>query len=83
MSEQKNCKTCKHSRWTLTSTGRIKRDESGRCAVDVVMPIIPFCARSVSLSKYAIWPHDGEGCPLYVANGDKPQAIDGMEPGYR
>ena len=80
-----NCKTCKHSRWSLTPTGRIVKDTAGKCALDVRMPPIPACLRigGVGLMKAWIWQDDGIECPVYEsANGDKPKRIDGLEPGY-
>lgn len=72
-----SCKTCKFSRWSLTSGGRIRRHNSGICTYRVVLPMMPACMVNVSSMKCGVWPNDGKECPVFDENEGQPIAIGG------
>lgn len=65
MSSQ-SCKTCKHAVFPRTPTGRIKRNEAGKCAYPIEMPKIPISV-SVRMSRMWITQDAGASCPTYEA----------------
>lgn len=70
----KCCKTCIHSRWTLTPNGRIAY-EPGKCVVEVADIVLPECSRCdvpKQPSRSPIWKQHGEHCPLWSENTGKP-----------
>lgn len=74
----KCCSTCKHSRWWLTPSGRIKRKAMGQCKVVVpVMQPLPVCITKAygynpELHRTRVSQDDGADCPLYELNEGKP-----------
>lgn len=64
----KSCRTCKWSRWYLTPTKRIKKDEAGRCLAPLPVVVLPSCVPSPVWNRQAIWPSDGEECPAWKEN---------------
>ena len=67
-----SCKTCKHSRWWLSASGKIKRGNAGHCVFDVKLPPLPYCISNVSMPKIAVWPDDGDKCECYEKNEGDP-----------
>jgi len=61
----KCCGTCAFAGWNLTPTGRIKRDESGRCFAPFTPPILPVCIPPPTYRRQGIGADDGKECPLY------------------
>lgn len=79
MSKPKSCKTCKHSRWWLTPSGRISRNSAGKCVVPLlVTPLLPTCVTKhysyprEPFPRSGIVPDDGADCPLWEENTGKP-----------
>ncbi len=70
---KKCCKTCKHSRWQLTPTGRIKLQMAGECVAEFVEPILPSCIVRPTYHRVYVWPDRGEECPLWAENTGKPK----------
>ncbi len=72
--EKQCCKTCKHSRWWLTDSGRIKKNYAGRCVVELPVLKLPSCIKEPILSRSYVWPGEqyGDDCPLYEVNNGKP-----------
>ena len=64
MMATRHCRTCRFAKWTLTKTGRIAKNEYGRCEYHVASVPLPFCHK-VSHTRTAIWPADGEDCPCW------------------
>lgn len=63
------CKTCLWSRWELTPTGRIKKDENGRCLFPIpIQPVQPECVKPFIIERYAIAPDDGTHCVCFSEN---------------
>jgi hypothetical protein len=74
---KKCCKTCIYSRWDLTPTGRIARDISGRCVVQLPVVLLPSCVTDATgfsheWHRIGIVPDDGQRCPLWEENHGKP-----------
>ncbi len=78
MSKPKSCKTCRHSRWRLTPSGRIQKDKFGRCVVPLpVLPAMPICITKYScytgtFPRSRINADEGADCPLWEENTGKP-----------
>ena len=78
MRKPKCCKTCIHSRWWLTPTGRIIKDGAGRCVVP--LPDFTKLLPSSVLKRYSyrepeaglVQPDFGDDCALYQENPGKP-----------
>lgn len=74
MTIKQSCKTCIHSRWYLTATGRIKKESAGKCVVELPVVVnLPDCVTNYYAyqkipGRTAIWPDGGETCPLYNRN---------------
>ena len=71
---EKCCATCRHARFELTRTGRVKSKQSGRCGFDVAglpLPAVPDAYEIKINFIQAIWPQDGSTCPCHEAK-DKP-----------
>lgn len=39
------------------------------CTFEVVLPVLPSCARQLHVDKCSIWPDDGQGCSCYKEKG--------------
>lgn len=67
----KTCKDCIHAKWERTPTGRIKRNESGRCEVSLqwienqIRFNLPICASITVHNKSGIWPDTEHNCPVH------------------
>lgn len=61
-----SCKNCQLATWEFSPTGKIKKNIAGRCMAEVTI-VAPSCA-NVQVFKNAIWPKDGDGCPMFVEN---------------
>ena len=69
------CGTCMFSRWMLTPTGRKKKDQVGRCIVEIDDPPVPYSvSRSYGylppsqLPRSGIDTDDGKDCPFWQQN---------------
>jgi hypothetical protein len=80
--KEKCCKTCIHSRWPLTETGRISRLSTARCEAPI--PDAPVLPDSVTKAygynpkpwnKSRMEQEDGVDCPCYEVNNGKPIPI--------
>ena len=78
MKTAKTCKTCKWSRWHLTATGRIVKQSSGKCVVEVPVPVLPLSVTQdwgftpvFHRSKVG---KEWSDCPLWEENTGKPIA---------
>lgn len=68
------CQTCIFSRWNLTPTGKIQKNECGQC--ESPLPDFPVLSDSVTKAygyssvwkKGNIWPDDGRNCPMWKEN---------------
>lgn len=69
MAKERCCKTCVHSQWNLSPTGRIKKDVLGWCQYVIELPIMPSCVQHpLSIHKYRISPNDNATCPVWTEN---------------
>lgn len=80
----KNCSNCKHGRWVLTPTGRIKKGESGRCAMPTPAAVtvidLPDCVQmNGAFQRFVIWPDKGNECVCFEPIEGKPAALDVSE----
>lgn len=67
MSKEKSpCIGCRFAKWALTSTGRIKKANAGRCMAEIPEAVLPLCVSYSAPSKTYIWPDMfiGKTCPL-------------------
>lgn len=72
-----SCKTCKWSRWWLTPTGRIKKDNAGRCVVPLPIVVLPACVTEAygfpkEWHRQFVTENMGGKCPLWEENAGKP-----------
>lgn len=77
----KCCKTCQHSRWSLTPTGRIPRVTAGMCVVPLPVIPLPYCVTAAygyrkEPTRCCVEPSSGKDCPLWEQNEGKPIADD-------
>ena len=70
------CRTCSHGVFLLTPTGRIKKNEHGRCGEQkalLEMFSVKRAAPCIVLTPphpVSIWPdYDASKCPMYSAKG--------------
>lgn len=67
----KTCNNCFYATWQRTPTGRIKRNEPGRCELSLewiknrIEETTPACITHVDPWKVCIWPNSEHECPYY------------------
>lgn len=64
-----SCGTCNMSVFSLTKTGRFKKNEAGRCEYEIPVPALPSCVQEKDRAGYYksyIWPNDGAECPVWA-----------------
>jgi hypothetical protein len=70
---KRSCGTCNmghFDEFAFTPTGRFKKGVAGKCLYEIPVPVLPSCVpernRLNQYVKNAIWPGDGEDCPLHA-----------------
>lgn len=69
------CKDCTHATWSLTPTGRIRRDSSGDCrapAPDLSTVKVPASDLLTLRGRHGIGPEDHPDCPTFNPRNGAP-----------